>query len=151
MASADGGQQEGGESRLEVPDDEGDHMPQRFTIGTQAAFKNNNAYVYEKQTIASETLEKQKIVYVCEKGSEWKCKGEKLVLRHEGDTWTAYDCAFSDDGKIQKWRQAVFRCKGYDITKPGLYVWETNSNASPRNESSEEKCEGHLPAETKHE
>ena len=145
MASADGGQQEGGESRDAVPDDEGEHMPQRFTIGTQAAFNNNDAYLYEKEELASETI------YVCEKGSNYKREGEKLVLRREGDTWTAYDCVFSDDGKIQKWRQAVFRCKGDNITKPGTYVWETNSNASPRNESSEEKWEGDLPAETRHE
>ena len=120
-------------------------MPQHFSIGTWKAFANNDAYSYEKKHLEAETI------YVCEKGSEWKCEGEKLVLRLEGDTWKAYDCAFSDDGKIQEWRQAVFRCKGYDITKPGLYVWETNSNASPRNESSEEKWGGHLPAETKHE
>ena len=145
MASADGGQQGGGESRHAVPDDEGDHMPQRFTIGTQAAFNNNDAYLYEKQELASETI------YVCEKGSNYKREGEKLVLRREGDTWTAYDCVFSDDGKIQKWRQAVFRCKGDNITKPGSYVWETNSNADPGNESSEEKWGGHLLAETKHE
>ena len=136
MASADGGQQEGGESRHAVPDDEGDHMPQRFTIGTQAAFDNNEAYSYEKQELESETI------YVCDKGSKYAREGELLVLRREGNIWTAFDCVFSGDGKIRQWRQPVFRSKGDNITKPGSHMWEINFNACPGNDSSEEKWGG---------
>ena len=121
----------------------GQQMPQQLTIGTQKAFKNKYAYAYEKRQMESET------VYVCNKGSEWACPNEVLVLRYVGGIWIAYDSSLSPDGLPRQYRQPVFRCFATDITQPGPYKWEINHAASLTNVSSAENWHGDLWAETR--
>ena len=145
MASADGGQQEGGGSQLAVPDDEGDLMPQRFSIGTPKAFDNKEAYSYEKKQLESETI------YVCDKSSRYARENEVLVLRRKNNIWTAFDCLLSGDGKIRHQRQPVFRSHdGDDITLQGWHKWQMNDAASVGNDGSEEEWGGLLRAETRY-
>ena len=118
-------------------------MPDRLTIGTKNAFEKNYPFPYEKKQIGSETI------YVCTKGSEWARSNEVLVLRCEGETWTAFDSAVSADGLTLQCRQPVFRCLATDITQPGLHTWETNYAASPDSASFELDWQGALCAETR--
>ena len=130
MASADGGQQGPGGSQLAVPDGPqvpggGQEMPERLTIGTAKAFKNNYAFPYSKTQIGSETI------YVCSKGSDFARANEVLVLRCDAGNWTAFDSDVSADGLTLQCRQPVFRCLATDITQPGWHRWQTNHYASP--------------------
>ena len=137
MASADGSQLGPGGGQLAL------QMPDKITIGTQRAFENNYAFPYTKQTIDSET------VYVCTKGSQWARPSEVLVLRCEHGTWTAYDSALIAGGTTLQCRQPVFRCKGVDITQPGVHTWEINYAANPSGEGHPTEWQGGLQAETR--
>ena len=118
-------------------------MPERLTIGTQNAFEKNYPFPYEKKQIGSETI------YVCTKGSEWARSNEVLVLRCEGETWTAFDSAVSADGSTLQCRQPVFRCLATDITQPGWHNWQTNHAASPNDAGLAVNWQGALWAETR--
>ena len=174
MASAEGGEQEGGGSQLAVPEDAtvpsegqqmpedalvslaqdgpeqeppcgGQLMPQRFSIGTTNAFDNKKAYSYEKKQLESETI------YVCDKGSRYARENEVLVLRREKKIWTAFDCVLSADGKIRHCRQPAFRSNWDDITLRGSYIWEMNFAARADNDGSQVDWRDALEAETRYE
>ena len=49
-------------------------ISQNLTIGTRKAFEGGYPFPYTK------TLIKGATIYVCTKGSQWACTGEKLVL-----------------------------------------------------------------------
>ena len=123
--------------------DGGAQKPEHLTIGTQKAFENNYPFPYEKKQIGSETI------YVCTKGSEWARGNEVLVLRCEGETWTAFDSAVSADGLTLQCRQPVFRCLATDITQPGWHNWQTNYAADPNNAGLAVDWQGALWAETR--
>ena len=118
-------------------------MPERLTIGTTNAFKQNYPFLYEKTQIGSETI------YVCDKGSEWARTHEVLVLRCVTGTWTAFDGAVSADGLTLQCRQPVFRCLATDITQPGWHNWQTNHAASPNDAGLAVNWQGALWAETR--
>ena len=82
-------------------------------------------------------------------GSNSARPNEFLVLRLEEGTWTAYDSAFGADGETLQCRQAVFRCRGRDITQPGFHTWEMNLAASTNNDGQEVDWSGDLWAETR--
>ena len=128
-----------------LSDDEGDLMPQHFSIGTLKAFDNKKAYSYEKKQLESETI------YVCDKGSRYARENEVLVLRRKNNIWTAFDCLLSGDGKIRHQRQPVFRSHdGDDITLQGSHNWQMNDAASAGNDDSEEEWGDFLSAETRY-
>ena len=132
------------DGQLEVPDGQlAVQMPERLTIGTKKAFKNNYAFPYEKKQIGSETI------YVCTKGSEWARPNEVLVLRCEREIWTAYDSDVIADGLTLQCRQPVFRCLATDITQPGWHNWQTNHAASPNDAGLAVDWHGALWAETR--
>ena len=68
-------------------------MPDNIIIGTDKAFRGDNAYSYEKTQIGDETI------YVCNKGSQWARQGEVLVLRRKTGIWTAFDGDIIDGGR----------------------------------------------------
>ena len=123
--------------------DGGEQMSERLTIGTQNAFEKNYPFSYEKKQIGSETI------YVCTKGNEWARGNEVLVLRCEGETWTAFDSAVSADGLTLQCRQPVFRCLVTDITQRGWHKWDTNYVASSNDAGLEVDWQGELRAETR--
>ena len=116
-------------------------MPPRFAIGTSTAFRKNYPFPYTKQNFDDETA------YVCTKGSEHAKEGERLVLRYDQGTWTAWDSAVV--GETLTCRQPVFRCEG-DITNPGWHRWTMNQAASADGDGSDANWTGELWAETKH-
>ena len=119
-------------------------MPLRFAVGTQKAFEKGQAFVYRMHTISGED------VYICNTGSEWAQKNEFLVLRKDGDTWTAWDSmADSTDNTTVQCRQPVFRCKE-NITVAGWHFWQSNYAASTNNDGSAINWKGRLSAETKY-
>ena len=138
----DAGQQEPGGRQLAVPDGS-PVMPENIIIGTDNAFRGDNAYTYEKRQIGDETI------YVCTKGSAWARTNEILVLRCERGTWTAFDSDVSADGSTLQCRQAVFRCCAKDITQPGWHEWQTNYAASPNDAGLAVDWQGALSAETR--
>ena len=154
MACADGGHQEPGGSPLAEHNGSqepggGQEMPERLTIGTKKAFKEDYAFPYQKKQVESETI------YVCRKGSDCARASEVLVLRcsttHDKSpgTWTAYDSDVSADGSTLQCRQPVFRCFKTDITVPAWHEWEINYAASPSDAGFSVDWQGTLLAETR--
>ena len=137
----DGGQQAPAGSQLALPI--GPQMPERLTIGTAKAFKNNYAFPYKKIQVEAE------IIYVCNKGSEWARANEMLVLRCVDDIWTASDSALTADRSALHCRQPVFRCLATDITQPGWHSWQTNHAAGPDEDGLAVDWRGALWAETR--
>ena len=123
--------------------DGGEQMPERLTIGTQNAFEKNYPFSCEKKQIGSETI------YVCTKGSEWARSDEVLVLRCEGETWTAFDSAVSADGSTLQCRQPVYCCLDTDMTRAGWHKWQTNLAADATDDGTEPNWQGGLLAETR--
>ena len=120
-------------------------MPDTFRIGTKKAFDSNNSFLYTKKQVGSE------ILYICTKGSEWARTHEQLVLRYDAASaaWTAFDSDVNNNGTTLQCRQAVFRCRGADITQPGWHVWETNYAADRNGDGLNCDWQGQLWAETK--
>ena len=119
-------------------------MPERLTILITKAFEKKYAFAYEKMYIASE------ITFVCTKGSKWARPKEVLVLRRcETGAWIAYDGSIGADKTTLYLRQAVFRCRGENITKPGWHKWEINYNANKDATPVKEHWKGDLWAETR--
>ena len=83
------------------------------------------------------------------KGSERARSNAVLVLRCEGETWTAFDSAVSADGLTLQCRQPVFRCLATDITQPGWHKWQTNYAADPNDAGLAVDWQGALWAETR--
>ena len=144
------------DGQLAVPDGQLAVLwPEHLTIGTKNAFKNNKAFPYVRKKIGPETF------YVCNKGSDWARTNEVLVLRCENGTWTAFDgCRQAVDTALLTQdldaltllcRQAVFRCRAEDITKPGRHEWQTNYAADLNyfDEIGEADWRGALWAETR--
>ena len=103
---------------------ESEAAPQFLEIGSPQAFAMHTQYVYERIEVGPETI------YVCKRGSEYCLEGEVLVLRRSEIGWTAFDGRYIPQRRVLHLRQAVFRCLNADITKPGSYVWQANSEAS---------------------
>ena len=128
------GQRERSRSR---DDDSG---PQRFEIGTEKAFRYGHAYRYQRRSIDVGQ------VYICNKGSQWACANECLVLQLEAGTWTAWDAVV--DSNTLRCRQPVFRSNN-NITAAGRHQWAINVAASPTGDGSDADWTGSMPAETR--
>ena len=139
------------EQAMALSEEEVKQWPNKIAIGTTTAWERCDFYTYTKVQVGREP------VYLCDRESGYGRRGEFLMLRCEKFQdgvlmWTAYDTLLQkdQDGSSTVWcRQAVFRCVGKDITKPGIYEWQMNQNAGRNNVEQSVRWYGNLRAETK--